>query len=191
MHCLVTKNNLQQFYVPDKFQLSINALIVLRFAWNTTENESYENEPKTPERQSTFSHSLTLINVTQEHNGSYLCHFPENQKEGNNTKSFAFSVVTIQLPTILSPLEEIIKIKEKESKNVTLECITKAWPTDMFLQSIKWEKEMIDRVDNKDSSGASEINAVIASRTKVSSNDTHITVSVTLDEATKKHNGKC
>lgn len=48
---------------------------------------------------------------------------------------------------------------------------------------------MIDQIDNKDSSGASEINAIIANKTKISSNNTHIVVSVTLDEATKKHNG--
>lgn len=161
-----------------------------RFASNTTENESFENENevKTPDKH-TFSHSLILINVTKEHNGSYLCHFPENENKETNIKSFAFSVITVQLPSVHAPLVDEIKIKENESKDFTLSCVINASPTSMFLQSIKWEKEVIDRVDNKDSSGASEINALIANKTTITSNDTHIAVSVTLDKATKKHNG--
>lgn len=119
-----------------------------------------------------------------------MCHFPETEKEKNvSSKSIAFDVVTVQLPSVQSPLIEEIKIKEQDSKSIDLNCVIRASPTSMFLQSIKWEKEVIDRVDNKDSSGASEINTIIANKTKITSNETHIIVSATLDKATKKHNG--
>lgn len=141
------------------------------------------------DRQHTFSHSLTLIDVTKDHNGSYTCHFPENEKPNDVIKSIAFDVTTVQLPSIKSPLSEVIAIKEKESKSFTLTCVIEASPTALFNTSIKWQKEMIDRFDNKDSSGASEINALIANKTIINTNNTHITVSATLDKATKKHNG--
>lgn len=164
---------------------------ILRFAWNTTENELFENENelKPPGGKHTFSHTLTLINATKELNGSYLCHFPENEKDKGTVMQISFSVVTVQLPKVVPPANQEIKIKEKESKSVDLVCVIEASPTALFNGSIKWEKETIDRLENKDSSDSSEINAILANRTRIISNDTHITVSVTIDKASKKHNG--
>lgn len=166
------------------------AFSALRFAWNTTENEPFdaENELK-PQGKRTYSHTLTLINVTKEHNGSYLCHFPETEKEKNTTQQISFSVITVLLPRISPPVNEEIKIKEKESRSVDLNCVIEVSPTALFNSSVKWEKETIDRIDNKDSSDSSEINAVIANKTRIAANDTHITVTVTIDKATKRHNG--
>lgn len=101
----------------------------------------------------------------------------------------SFSVVSVLLPRVSPPTSEEIKIKEKDSKSVDLICIIEAWPTELFNGSVKWEKETIDRLENKDSSDSSEINAVLANRTRISTNDTHITVGVTIDKASKKHNG--
>ena len=132
---------------------------------------------------------MTLINVTKEHNGSYLCHFPENEKDKNVTMQISFSVISVLLPKIMPPINEEIKIKEKESRSVDLVCVIEASPTALFNGSVKWEKETIDRIENKDSSDSSEINAVIANRTRITTNDTHITVKITIDKASKKHNG--
>lgn len=164
--------------------------VFLRFALNTTENEQFENENELkPPVKHTYSHTLTLINVTKEHNGSYLCHFPETEKEKNVTMQISFSVISVLLPRVVPPVNEEIKIKEKDAKNVNLSCVIEALPTALFNGSIKWEKETIDRLENKDSSDSSEINAVIANRTRIATNETHITVTVNIDKASKKHNG--
>lgn len=101
----------------------------------------------------------------------------------------SFSVVSVLLPRIVPPVSQKIMIKEKDAKSVVLNCVIEAMPTGLFNRSVKWEKEMVDRLENKDSSDSSEINAVLANRTKITSNETHITVSVTIDKASKKHNG--
>ena len=164
--------------------------VSLRFAFNTTENEPFESENELkPPGKHTYSHTLTLINATKEHNGSYLCHFPETEKEKNATMQISFSVVTVLMPRIVPPINQEIEIKEKDSKSVELLCVIEASPTALFNGSVKWEKETIDRLENMDSSTSSEINAVIANRTKVATNETHITVSVFIDKASKKHNG--
>ena len=161
----------------------------LRFLLNTTENESFEDENELKPGRHTYSHTLTLVNVTKEHNGSYLCHFPENEKENNKTRTISFTVVTVKMPTISPPVSQEIKIKEKDAKSFELVCIIEAAPTELFNNSIKWEKETIDRIENKDSSDSSEINTIIMNKTRITTNMTHITVSVTIDKATKKHNG--
>ncbi|CRK98538.1 CLUMA_CG011889, isoform A [Clunio marinus] len=162
----------------------------IRFERNTTENEPFESENELkPAGKRTYSHTLMLVNVTKEHNGTYLCHFPETEKDKNVSMQISFSVISVQLPRIIPPVNEEIKIKEKESQSVDLVCVISALPTALFNGSVKWEKETIDRLENKDSSDASEINAVISNRTKISSNDTHITISVRIDKASKKHNG--
>lgn len=101
----------------------------------------------------------------------------------------SFSVITVLLPRVVPPINQEIKIKEKDSKSVDLLCVIEASPTALFNGSIKWEKETIDRLENKDSSDSSEINAVLANRTRITLNDTHIVVGVTIDKASKKHNG--
>lgn len=98
-------------------------------------------------------------------------------------------MVSVLIPHVVPPANQEIKIKEKESRSVDLVCVIEAWPTALFNSSVKWEKETIDRLENKDSSDSSEINAVIANKTRITTNDTHITVSVTIDKASKKHNG--
>ncbi|KAG5682132.1 hypothetical protein PVAND_011508 [Polypedilum vanderplanki] len=161
------------------------------FLFNTTENQAAENENelKSP-KQHTYSHTLTLVNVTREYAGDYLCHFPENEKlEKNISNVSAYKVVTVAIPVIKSPLHEEIKLKEKETKSFTLTCIIEAYPTDLFNKTIKWEKETVDNFDNKDASDASEINSILASKTEILTNDTHIIAKVTVDKATKKHNG--
>jgi protein-tyrosine phosphatase len=128
--------------------------------------------------------------VTRDHAGDYLCHFPENEKlEKNITHHVSYKVVTVAIPTIKSPLYEEIKLKEKEAKSFTLTCIIEAFPTDLFNKSVKWEKETVDNFDNKDASDASEINSIIANKTEIFTNNTHIVAKVTVDKATKKHNG--
>lgn len=161
-----------------------------RFSQNTTENEPFEdeNELKSP-RKHTYSHILTLINITKEHNGSYLCHFPENEREKNITHQISFVVVTVALPKILGPSNEEIKRKEKDNGDVYLKCTVETFPTDLFNGSVKWEKETIDVLENKDSSGSSEINAYIANKTLIVTNETHIDISIKIDKVSKKHNG--
>lgn len=162
-----------------------------RFSLDTTENQAADNQNELKSsRQHTFSHTLTLVNVTKEHAGDYLCHFPESEKlEKNITNHVSYSVVAIGIPVLKSPLDEEIKLKEKEAKSFTLTCIIEAFPTDFFNKSVKWEKETIDDFDNKDASDASEINSIIANKTEITTNSTHIIVQVTVDKATKKHNG--
>lgn len=148
-----------------------------------------ENELKSLKHH-TYSHTLTLINITKSDAGKYLCHFPENEKEKNLTAAqVPIEVVTVLIPSIKSPLHEEIKIKEKEAKSFMLNCIVHAFPASLFNSSIRWAKETIDDFANKDASDASEINALLASKTKIVTNDTHITVTVMVDKATKKHNG--
>jgi hypothetical protein len=129
------------------------------------------------------------VNVTREHAGDYLCHFPENEKLEKNITHVSYKVVTVAIPVIKSPLYEEIKLKEKEAKSFTLTCIIEAFPTDLFNKTVKWEKETVDNFDNKDASDASEINSIISSKTEISTNNTHIIATVAMDKATKKHNG--
>jgi protein-tyrosine phosphatase len=119
-----------------------------------------------------------------------LCHFPENEQEKNLTiAQVSFDVVVVSIPTIKSPLNEEIKIKEKDGKSFTLTCVVEAFPSNLFNNSIKWTKESIDYFENNDAHDVSEINAMLANKTKITTNDTHITVAVTVDKAAKKHNG--
>lgn len=148
-----------------------------------------ENELKSSKHH-TYSHTLTLNNVTKQDSGAFLCHFPENEQEKNLTiAQVSFEVVVVSIPTIKSPLNEEIKIKEKDGKSFTLTCVVEAFPSNLFNNSIKWTKETIDYFENNDAYDASEINAVLANKTKITTNDTHITVAVTVDKAAKKHNG--
>lgn len=148
-----------------------------------------ENELKSSKHH-TYSHTLTLLNVTKQDSGAFLCHFPENEQEKNLTiVQVSFDVVTVSIPTIKSPLFEEIKINEKDGKSFTLTCDVEAFPSDLFNNSIKWTKETVDYFENRDAYDATEINAVFANKTKIITNDTHITVTVTVDKATKKHNG--
>lgn len=148
-----------------------------------------ENELKSSKHH-TYSHTLTLINVTKDHAGAYLCHFPENEREKNLTiAQMSFDVVAISIPSIKLPLSEEIKIKEKDEKSFTLTCIVDAIPTSFFNNSVKWTKETIDDFEFKDASDATEINAMLANKTKITTDNTQIKVTVTVDKATKKHNG--
>lgn len=161
------------------------------FSWNTTENLPNENENELiSPKHHTYSHTLTLINVTRDHAGAYLCHFPENEREKNLTVAqVSFDVVAVLIPNIKSPLSEKIEIREKDGKSFSLSCIVEAFPTSLFNNSIKWTKETIDDFEFKDASDASEVNAMLASKTIIETNNTHITVKVTVDKASKKHNG--
>jgi protein-tyrosine phosphatase len=150
-------------------------------------NES-ENELN-PLSHHTYSHTLTLVNVTKDLEGKYLCHFPENEKENNISSQISHSVVAVLIPSIVSPLDEIKKLNETDNNGFTLKCVIEAYPTSLFNNSIKWEKETIDTYDNKDASDASEINSLFATKTKIISNDTHIIATVTVDKASKRHNG--
>lgn len=87
----------------------------------------------------------------------------------------------------MSHSAELIKIK---NGTVVLFCVMEAYPMNIFKHSIKWEKETVDTVDNKDSTDASQINAVIANHTKiVQLNETRVNVTITFDDIGKKHNG--
>lgn len=130
---------------------------------------------------------MTLINVTKEHSGNYSCHFPETKNETSSTQA-SYVVIALQLPVIRSPLYEEIKLKEKDARSFSLTCIIEAFPTSFFNKSVKWEKETLDYFDNKDAD-ASEINSLLANKTDVLTNNTHIIARVTIDKATKKHNG--
>lgn len=101
----------------------------------------------------------------------------------------SFDVVAVSIPSIKPPLSEEIKIKEKDEKSFTLTCIVDAFPTSLFNNSVKWMKETIDDFEFKDASDATEINAMLANKTKITTDNTQIKVTVTVDKATKKHNG--
>lgn len=147
-----------------------------------------ENELKSFKHH-TYSHSLKLINVTKDHAGAYLCHFPENEKEKNLTiAQMSFDVVVVKIPTIMPPLNEEIKLKEND-KGFILTCIVEAYPTSLFNNSIKWSMETVDDFKFKDISFVSEINMMLINRTIILTNNTHITVSVTVDKASRKYNG--
>lgn len=164
---------------------------IFRFSWNSTENlpNDNENELKSSKHH-TYSHTLTLINVTKDDSGAYLCHFPENEQEKNLTiAQVSFDVVAVAVPIIKSPLSEKIEIKEKDGKSFTLTCAVEVFPRNLFNSSIKWTKETVDYFENEDAYDASEINALLANKTKITMSDTQITVAVTVDKATKKHNG--
>lgn len=118
-----------------------------------------------------------------------MCHFPENEKENNITTQVSHSVITVSIPKVISSLHDEIKIKEKDGKSVTLSCVIEAYPTELFNNSIKWEKETIDNFENKDASDASEINLMLANKTVIVTNETFISASVKIEKATKKHNG--
>lgn len=153
-----------------------------------------ENLPSDEENQidvgkhHTYSHSLTLINVTKEYSGNYSCHFPETKNETISTQP-SYTVVAIQLPTIKSPLYEEIRLKEKEGKSFSLSCTVEAFPTELFKNSIKWEKETSEFFEENKKNDAAEINSILPNKTNISSNNTHITALVIIEKASKKHNG--
>lgn len=166
-----------------------NSYYFLRYSWNSTENEQFENEnDPVSNSKTTYSHTLTILNGTLKDTGNYTCHFPES--ENKNITETSFFVQSVLLPKIVQASDEKIKRNEKESKDVTLFCVVEAYPMDLFNKSIKWEKETVDTGENKDSTDASEINADIMNRTKVEYvNDTQTKVSITFDKVGKKYNG--
>lgn len=160
-----------------------------RYSSETAENtpNEVENELKA-EKHHTFSHTLTLLNVSKEHSGNYSCHFPETKNETFSSQT-SYILVAIKLPTVKSPKYEEIKLKENDAKSFTLVCIVEAYPTNLFNKSIKWEKETVDNDENKDAADASVINAMLINKTEIFTNDSLIIAQVTIEKATKKHNG--
>lgn len=171
-----------------------NLIKFCRFTWNTSINEPYDNEidltKEVGERKAkpTYSHTLTILNVELTDSGNYSCHFPS---ENENITETSFFVQSVMLPKIVSSSAELIKIK---NETVVLFCVVEAYPMNIFKHSIAWEKETVDTVDNKDSTDASQINAVISNHTKiVQLNETRVNVTISFKDVNKKHNGtyKC
>jgi protein-tyrosine phosphatase len=135
----------------------------------------------------TYSHTLTILNVNLKDSGNFTCHFPSENENITETSFFVQSVLT---PVIVRHSATEIRIKDGSDKSITLFCVVQVYPMRFFNNSIKWEKETVDTVENKDSTDSSQINADINNRTKFEYlNETHVNVSIKFDSITKKHNG--
>lgn len=142
--------------------------------------------PAEKKAKPTYSHTLTILNVNMKDSGNYTCLFPS---ENQNITETSFVVQSVLTPQIVSH-SNTIEITDNSGKPAKLFCLIEAYPQKYFNNSIKWEKETVDTVDNKDSTDSSQINAEIANRTKIHYiNSTHLEVNVEFDSVTKKHNG--
>lgn len=104
----------------------------------------------------------------------------------------SFYLQPIITPKIKAQNRDIsVKLKDEKIPKVVLFCLIEAYPLEYFRNSAKWYKEDARDTDSTSSQQNSpELITQIVENTKVVElNGTHINVTLTFDEITKKHNG--